>query len=195
LFIASTSALRCVRLFPENEFVQILADQTKQRLLIWPCSQFDKDSVKWSNLKNGKPRSRSIRARMLCAKIFKMMNWVTDYQYKVMAVFQELDELRFVIFNLVECEMYVPGEVTAKDGTVKKKRKKVYPIDWEKTFGTPFAEHGETYQTDISALHLLSNTTDDDSKPAIIPRIPTSSELITREYYVPDELVKGVGEK
>ena len=183
----------CVRLFPESEYVQMLADQTKRRLLIWPCKQFDKDSVKWSLIKSGKPQSRNIKARMLCAKIFKMMNWVTDYRYKVMAVFQELDDLRFVIFNLVECEMYVPGEITAPDGTVKKKLRKVFPIDWEKSFGTPYAEHSETYQTDISALHLLSNTpgNDMDSKPAIIPRIPTSSELITREYYVPDELVKG----
>jgi hypothetical protein len=184
-----------VRLFPENEYVQILADQSKQRLLIWPCKQFDKDSVKWSNLKSGKPQSRSIKAKILCAKVFRMMNWVIDYRYKVMAVFQEIDELRFVIFNLTECEMYVPGEAISKDGTIKKKRNKVYPIDWDKTFGTPFAEHRETYQTDISTLHLLSNTTNDDSKPDIIPRIPTSSELITREYYVPDELIKRSGDK
>jgi len=124
-----------------------------------------------------------------------MMNWVTDYRYKIMAVYQELDELRFVIFNLVECEMYVPGEVVSPDGTVKKKRKKVYPINWETTFGTPYAEHRGTYQADISALHLLSNTSDSDSRmnPVAIPRIPTASELITREYYVPDELVKGGG--
>lgn len=182
----------CVRLFPESEYIQILADQSKRRLLIWPCMQFDKDSVKWSNLKNGKPQSRNIRAKMLCAKIFKMMHWVTDYRYKVMAVYQEFDSLRFVVFNLVECEMYVPGEVSAADGSVKKKRKKVFPIDWETSFGIPYSEHSETYHTDISALHILSNTTEDDTiaKPVIIPRIPTASELITREYYVPDELIK-----
>ena len=59
----------CVRLFPESEYVQMLADQTKRRLLIWPCKQFDKDSVKWSLIKSGKPQSRNIKARMLCAKI------------------------------------------------------------------------------------------------------------------------------
>jgi hypothetical protein len=183
----------CVRLFPDSEYVQLLADRTKHRLLIWPCGQFDKDSVKWYNLKAGKPQPRNIRAKMLCAKIFKMMHWVPDYRYKVMAVFQEIDKLRFVVFNLAECEMYVPGEITAPDGTVKAKRRKVYPIDWEKSFGTPFAEHHETYQTDITALHLLSDTPADDlaAKPIIVPRIPTHSELITREYYVPDELIKG----
>jgi hypothetical protein len=187
----------CVRLFPESEYVQMLADQHKRRLLIWPCGQFDKDSIKWSNIKNGKPQSRSIRAKMLCAKIFRMMKWVTDYRYKVMAVFQEFDELRFVVFNLIECEMYVPGEVTSPDGTVKKKRRKVFPDDWERSFGTPYAEHQETYQTNISTMYLLSNSEEDDTtaRPAIIPRIPTASEIITRNYYVPDELVKGEDKK
>lgn len=187
----------CVRLFPESEYVQILADPKKRRLLIWPCRQFDKDSVKWSSIKNGKSQSRNIKAKMTCAKIFRMMNWITDYRYKVMAVFQELDELRFVVFNLVECEMYVPGEITAKEGNAKNRRRKVFPEEWERSFGTPYAEHKETYQTDISSMHLLSNSEGDDtnSRIAVIPRIPTASELITRDYYVPDELVKGEGKR
>ena len=182
----------CVRLFPESEYVQMLADQRRQRLLVWSCKQFDKASVKWSNIKNGKPGSRNVRAKILCAKIFRMMNWNINFRYKIMAVYQELDELRFTVFNLEECEMYVPQEQTLPDGTVKKKRNKVFPIDWDKTFGTPYAQHSATYEADLSALHLLSNSTLDDlnEKPVIVPRAPTPGEIITRNYYVPDNIVE-----
>jgi len=182
----------CVRLFPENDYVQILADQKKCRLLIKPCNQYDKDSVKWSNIKNGKPQSRSIRARMLCAKVFKMMNWVIDYRYKIMAVYQELDELKFIVFNLEECEMYIPDKpTTLKNGKVTQKRRKVFPIAWEKSFGTPYAEHIATYETEISAMHLLSNEIEQElPESAVVPRVPTESEIITRNYYVPDDLIE-----
>ena len=112
-----------------------------------------------------------------------------------MAVFQEFDELRFVVFNLEEHETYVPYEATAPDGTVKKKRKKIFPPDWEQSFGTPYVSHKDTYQTDISSMLLLSNKNEDDSlaKHNIVPRIPTAGELITRDYYTPDEIVKGDG--
>lgn len=193
-----TANAACVRLFPESEYVQLLANPAKKRLLVWPCNQFDKGSVKWSNIKNGNPQSRGITAKPLCAKVFRMMNWIADYRYKVMAVYQELDELKFVVFNLVECEMYVPSEVTTPDGKVKKKRTRMFPIDWEKSFGTPYAEYKETYETDISRMHLLTDKADEDgadTKPAIIPRVPTPNEIITREYYVPDELLKDESKK
>jgi len=182
----------CVRLFPESEYIQMLADKKKKRLLIWTCSQYDKDPVKWSFIKNGKPASRNVRAKLLCAKIYKMMDWNINYRYKTMAVYQELESRRFAVFNLEESEMYIPEEQTIDDGTVKVKRKRVFPIDWENSFGTPYAEHKATYEVDINALHLLSNSTLDDMNemPVIIPRVPTSGEIITREYYVPDDIVE-----
>jgi hypothetical protein len=45
----------CVRLLPESEYVQMLADQKKKRLLVWSCKQHDKDSVKWSIIKTQIP--------------------------------------------------------------------------------------------------------------------------------------------
>jgi hypothetical protein len=182
----------CVRLFPKSEYVQILADKTKKRLLIWPCKEHDKCSVKWSLIRNDKPSSRNVRAKILCAKIYRMMNWDINNRYKIMAVYQELDELMFAVFNLAECEIYEPEDIISNDCTTKKKRRKVFPIDWENSFGTPYADFKSTYDTDINALHLLSNSTLDDlkEKPAIIPRIPTAGEIITRDYYVPDEIVE-----
>jgi len=187
----------CVRLFPESEHIQLLADPIKNRLLAWPCSVHAKDSIKWSRLVTGKPTTRNIRARMLCAKIFKMMNWNMYHRYKVMAVYQEINDVKFVVFNLNECEMYVVDETPSKDGVIRLKRKKMYPVDWENSFGTPYAEHKLTYETDINVMHLLSNTldSDDNEKSTLEPRVPTSKEIITSQYYIPDELEEGGGNK
>jgi len=182
----------CVRLFPESEYVQILVDPGRKRLLTMSCKQHDKASIRWSIIKNGKPNSRIIRGRILGAKIYRMMSWDIQCRYKIMAVYQELGGKRFTLFNLFECEMYVPEERSTDDGTGKKKRKKVFPIDWEKSFGTPYAEFSSTYDADIKSMHLVSNNTPDemDEKDAIRPRVPKSSEIITSTYYTPDEIVK-----
>jgi hypothetical protein len=182
----------CVRLFPESEYIQILANRTKQRLLIWACDKNDKHAVKWSIIKNNKPKTRNVRAKILCAKIYKMMNWDINNRYKILAVHQKLDELEFIVFNLIECEIYVPEDLVSDDGTIKRNRRRVFPIDWENTFGIPFIDFKSTYETDINSMHLLSNSTFDDilEKPVIVPRIPTAGEIITSGYYVPDEIVE-----
>jgi len=187
----------CVRLFPDSDHIQLLADPNKKRLLAWACAPHDKDSLRWSILKDGKPQTRYIRARMLCAKVYKMMEWNIKHWYKVMAVYQELNDVKFIVFNLEECEMYVLDESQAPTRNTRIKRKRIFPVDWENSFGTPYAEHKSTYETDINTLHLLSNTQEEDSlhKGEITPRVPTSSEIITREYYTPDEIEKGGGSK
>ena len=181
----------CVRIFPDSEYIQILVDDEAKRIVVWSCDRYDKDAIKWSVIKDNKPKSRTVRAKIACAKLFELMNWNIDYRYKIISVYQELESLKLLVFNLTECEMLVPTEVSI-DGNIKKKRKKVYPIDWEQTFGTPFGEHKKTFDVDISKYHLLSDSLPNGTTPpSVEPRIPTASELITREYYVPDVLKKG----
>jgi hypothetical protein len=182
----------CVKVMGDTEYVQLLVLEEARRLVAMPCGEFDKDSVKWSIIKDEKPRSRNIRAKIACAKLFQMMNWNINYRYKIMAVYQVLEGQRLIVFNLAECEMLVPEEIPKEDGTIKTKRNKVYPIDWEKSFGSPYSEHRETYAVDLNKLYLLSNNLEaDEVKPPVDPRVPTASEIITRQYYVPDEIKKG----
>jgi len=181
----------CVRLFPDSEYVQILADPKKRLLALW-CDEHDKVSVKWSKIKNGRPRPRIITARILCAKIFEMMKWNIQYRYRIMAVHQELEGYRFYLFNLEECEMYVPDEEQLDDNdSGRKKRSNVFPLDWPKTFGTPCAELESTDDADLKSMCLLYDHESEDmtEKPETHSRAPTTRELITREYFAPDDIV------
>lgn len=177
-----TFSAACVRLFPESEYVQILADREGQRLLAWSCDQHAKAAVKWSKFKDGKLQSRIIIARILCAKIFELMNWDTRYRYKIMAVYQKLEGHTFVLFNLDECERYIPG-----DG----KKNPQHPLGWADTFGTSYAKFKATYETNPKKAKVVTNSKQEgtNEKSGIVPRVPTSGEMITKEYYTPDTIV------
>jgi len=179
----------CVRLFPKTEFVQLLVDNNKRRMIALPCGRNDIGVVRWSKIKKGIPQSHDIRADVACAKIFRMMEWDITYRYKVMAVYQELRGVEFTIFNFTDCTMLVPEEITGKDGKTKTKRHTVYPLEWEKLFGPTYGEHRKQYETDIQTYHLLYDEYAQNHKP-VVPRVPTAEEIMTREYYVPDELEK-----
>ena len=179
----------CVKLFPVSEYFQLLVDDKKKRMIALPCGQYDVGVVKWSNIKKGIPQSREIKAKVACAKIFRMMDWDITYRYKVMAIYQELNGIRLVVFNFADCTMLIPEEVIGADGKVKTKRHTVYPIEWEKLFGPTYGEHRKQYEVDIQTYHLLSDKLTEE-QPPIIPRVPTPEEIMTRDYYVPDELDK-----
>jgi len=183
----------CVRLFPKTEYVQLLVDNNKRRMIALPCGQNDIGVVRWSSIKKGILQSRDIKAEIACAKIFRMMEWDITYRYKVMAVYQDLGGVELTVFNFADCTMLVPEEVPSKDGKTITKRHTVYPLEWEKLFGPTYGEHRKQYETDIRSYHLLYDEYADKNKP-VIPRVPTAEEIMTREYYVPDELEKRGGD-
>jgi hypothetical protein len=180
----------CVKLMEDTEYIHLLALPSTRRLVVEPCKERDKDSIKWSVIKDGKPKSRKVPAKIACAQLFRLMSWNIGYRYKIMAVYQVLEGRRLIVFNLIECEMYVPEESDNDDGTKRARRRKVYPLDWENSFGSPYAEHKDTYAVDLNRLYYLHGDSDSDAPP-IDARVPTASEIITRQYYVPDEIKKG----
>ncbi|GHU78196.1 hypothetical protein AGMMS49992_28230 [Clostridia bacterium] len=131
----------CVRLIPENSYVQMLFDRNKKRVVLLPCGQFDKDALRWSNKKGSKLQPKSITARLLCAKLFDFMQWESNHRYKVMAAYQMLEGRELIVFNLYEYEMIVPEVITDAQGRVKTKQRKYYPPDWRESFGTAYGDH------------------------------------------------------
>jgi hypothetical protein len=102
-------------------------------------------------------------------------------RYKVTAVYQEFPQLKLAVFNLEDVEVYEPIEGSGK-------RRRYFPIDWENSFGIPYAQYQSQYEIDIQTMHVITNTAQD--KPPVIARIPTPAEIITREYYVPDNITE-----
>ncbi|GHU79430.1 hypothetical protein AGMMS49992_31400 [Clostridia bacterium] len=179
----------CVRLMPDVEYVQMLFDRNKRRIIILPCGRFDKDALQWSTCKNGKAQPKGITARLLCFKLFDFMEWRSESRYKSMAVYQILDGKQLIVFNLHEVEMVISEEVASDDGKVKRKLHRVYPMDWRNSFGTLYCEHKATYEVNLDDYYIM--TRKDGESGSTMPRIsgavPTASDIITRQYYTPDK--------
>jgi len=144
----------CVKLF-DSQFVQILIDKSKRRIVLLPCSPHAKDALKWCNEKDGKRYPRYCLARIFGAKVFELMNWIKDNRYKVLAVYQEIDGIKLIVFNLDECEMVVPDFVTKDDGKKVRKAKKYLPHDWRDSFGMTFREHKNSTSVDIDTHYFV----------------------------------------
>jgi len=182
----------CVRLLPDYNYVQMLLDRIKKRVVLLPCSPYDKDAHKWSNKKGSGVAPRQIPAPILCGKLFDFLNWTSDFRYKVMAVYQRLEGRELIVFNLLEYEMVVPEQIRDAHGDVIKiKRRPVYPIDWRESFGIAYSEHKDTFSVNLNDYYLLSDKDATDNKGNIPPsliqgEVPTASDIITRQYYKPE---------
>ena len=179
----------CIRLFTDIQYVQLLIDPSKKRLVILPCRPNTKDALKWCNLKEGKSIPRASICKIFGEKLFEMMSWILDNRYKVQAIYQELEGQKLLVFNLDECEMVVPEMVTLDDGNTIKKRKRYFPQEWRESFGLTFEQHKDSSKVNINAHYLLSNTKEGtDSDFTFVHRelegkdAPTAAEIITKKY-------------
>ncbi|MHB1454987.1 MAG: hypothetical protein ACYCYM_13670 [Saccharofermentanales bacterium] len=176
----------CVCLFGDVQYIQILINSVENRMVIIPCNEYAKDSLKWYNLKKEKKMPRTIGCKIFGAKLFDMMGWIPENRYKVQAIYQKIDGQEIILFNLNEFEMVVPEIVQKNDGTTMKKMKVYYPEKWRESFGMTYQEHQESYKINLMENYMVNNTRDgteskyDSSQTE--ENIPTPSDIITRQY-------------
>lgn len=73
----------CIRSMIGVIHVQMYIDRGKHRLYVQPAEEFDKDSRRWCNERDGKRVSRKITGRPFGDRIYKMMGWSKGYSYRV----------------------------------------------------------------------------------------------------------------
>jgi hypothetical protein len=137
----------CVKKLPDFDYVQILVNAEEKKLAIRPCDEAEKDSFRWSTSKNDKRLPKQITCRVFFAKVFSLMNWNSDYRYKLLGkLIRSRGELLF-IFDLNNPEIFT--RVIKEDGKIKKSRTPVYPEEWKSQFGLSVKEHQQNLQVDI----------------------------------------------
>ena len=73
----------CIRSMEGVVHIQMLIDRSLHRLYVAPAEEFDKDSYRWCNIKNGKKTCRKITGREFGNRIYKMMGWSKGYSFRV----------------------------------------------------------------------------------------------------------------
>jgi len=174
----------CVKLLPDTQYINVLIDRDKKRIIVLPVHKHAKDALRWCNVKKGEIVKRACTAKKFGEKLYDMMQWVKENKYRALAYYQEIEGVRLLVFNLKEHEMLVPEFVTSKTGKVIKRSKVYLASEMENGFGMPLSEHSVANDVELNAHYTLS---DKDKEVTIADvkikgKIPTDEEIIMSQY-------------
>lgn len=136
----------CLRRFPGVTHIQLLIHPEQKRLIIRPCQPDTPDSLRWAR---GEKEliNRDLLCRIFAAKVFDLMNWNSQYRYKILgkpAVYK--DEILF-LFKLSDFELFLGNS---------KKQTSYLPGEWRDYFGTPVSEHEDSYRIDLAEGYITT---------------------------------------
>ena len=95
----------CVRSMIGVIHIQMYIDRGKHRLYVRPAQEYDKDSKRWCNEKDGKRISRKITGRPFGSRIYNLMGWSKAYSFRVTgypAIEDGTDDEYLLYFDLNE---------------------------------------------------------------------------------------------
>lgn len=136
----------CLSRFPSVDYVQVLVNSDSKILAIRPCREEKRDAFSWRVPGSPKRKPRQITCRLFFAKIFSLMDWNTDYRYKLLGKVIHANDEYLIAFDLSATEVY---QRVFKDGESPKIRTPVFPEGWQNQFGLPFIEHRNSMQVNI----------------------------------------------
>lgn len=180
-----TFNMACVNLFPDNQYIVINIDEENQRIIIEPCSDYDRDSLKFANynLKKEKNKPRKCIARLFCSMVYDLMGWNRAAKYRCMAIYQVLDDKSIIVFNLDECLQVFTEVIESSDGKKKRNMTINMPEDWRGRFGYTLEELDDKYRVDTTNTFItVDNKTGERYSAQISAKLPTPEELMHRPY-------------
>ena len=178
-----TFNMSCVNLFPANQHIVINIDEANQRLIIEPCKAYNRDSLKFANLKGEKNKPRKCMARIFCAMIFQWMGWNRTAKYRIMAIFQELGDEQIIVFNLDESLQVFSKIVESDDGKRKLDTNTIMPEEWEGRYGHTLEELDAKNKVDTTSTFVtIDNKTGEHHVNRISAKLPTPEELMHQQY-------------
>lgn len=134
----------CLKRLPDIDYVQILVNSEENKLAVRPCGEDEKDSFLWCTQKR---KPKQITCRVFFAKIVHLMDWNSDYRYKLLGKLIKSGNEYLFIFDLTATEIY---QRTIEEGEKPKtSRTPVFPAQWQNQFGLPVEEHGKQLQVNI----------------------------------------------
>lgn len=94
----------CISSLEGAVYVQILVHPIKKRIVIRKCEENDKDAIRWCIVKADKKKSRKVTSRVFSAKIYELMNWRSDYRYKILSHKISFEGEELCVFELADAE-------------------------------------------------------------------------------------------
>ena len=140
----------CISKMESVVYVQVLVNPTTEKLVIRPCEEGARDSIRWCIVKDEKRKSRQITCGLFTAKLYEMMGWEQLYRYKLQGTRINYKGQHLYVFDLTSTEVFLPAVKDPDNPKARARRSAaVYPTDWRDSFGIPVQEHEASMQVDL----------------------------------------------
>ena len=165
----------CLKRLPDVEYVQILVNQSEQKLVVRPSSEDEKDSFIWCTISE-KRKPKQITCRVFFAMIIDLMGWNPDYRYKLLGkLIRSGDEYLFT-FDLTTTEIF--QRFIVEGGKPKVSRTPVFPVEWKNQFGLSAEEHRKRLQVNIFKGYTVFSVNNELSKESADNAAETQNEEV-----------------
>lgn len=158
--------MACLNRMPTVEYVQILINRQSRKLVVRPCREDEKDSFRWCS-STVKRKPKQITCRIFFAKLAEMMQWSSDYRYKLLGKQITTNQELLLIFDLTATEVYV--RTKTEDGKMRTSRNPIFPAEWQNQFGLPVEEHKKQLQINIFDGFTVFGIKEEHTRPMSEP--------------------------
>jgi len=140
--------MACLRKFPGVTHIQILIHPEQKRMIIRPCDPEAPDSLRWARGGGDKDlANRDLLCRIFAAKVFELMQWDTQYRYKIIGKPATYQNEMLFLFKLSDFELFINNS---------KNRKSYLPREWRDYFGIPVENHEDSYKIDLADGYITT---------------------------------------
>lgn len=167
----------CINKLPDIGYIQFLVNPDTKKLIVKPCSENIKDSYLCCsyNRKNGKKKPKYISCKVFCMKLSELMNWNTDYKYKLLGKLICSNGEYIFLFDLTSTEVFLREYSDGKK--IKNSRIPVFPEEWKNQFGLPVEEHKKSFQVNVFDGYVVFGVKEGNSPD----KNKTESQVISDE--------------
>ncbi|WP_196808584.1 integrase [Butyrivibrio sp. AC2005] len=151
----------CVKKLPETDYIQILINKEKKKLVVRPCNEDERDSFRWCSA-TAKRSPKQVTCRPFFAMLCDEMGWDPNYRYKFLGKMIKSKGESIFLFDLSSPEIYL-REIT-NEGKVKNSRKPSYPEQWKNQFGIPVSQHAIQTKLNVFDGYTVITIADDTKK-------------------------------
>lgn len=134
----------CVRRLKNTQYIEILFNPIKNLFVVRKVNKNEsRNAIKWSNFNKGILYSKKISAKAFMPTIYKVLDWNTDYKYRLRGIVYSKNNETFIAFNTKEFEIFINKEEENIDFLSKvkpftkgsKKNIMAFPKKWADSFG------------------------------------------------------------
>lgn len=151
----------CIKRLPQIDYIQFLVNRETKKLAIRPCLESDLHSFQWCTTSGGKRKPRQVTGKIFFMKLFDMMDWNTNYRYKILGKLIRANGEYLFVFDLNSTEVY--QRIIKDGGKSKTSRTPVFPAEWQDQFGVPYEEHRKALHINIFDNYAVYGIKDRDA--------------------------------